>query len=353
MLWFPIMVSAVRARAAMVAVIVFGLVAAVAAAFGWWQVAIPALTALLVTGLLTLIDMRRREAPPSDLTQPKRAAATSETSAQIMTSIDTVRHELAAMGEHVRATHDRVTRLEENLPTLKPRKLSALVKDQTREVEALLQLYAKVDPREPMPPSGRWALNPQSLLSLFTLVQRHRPRLVVELGSGTSTVWLGYALNSDAATAVPLASGTPARLISLDHDETFAEQSSIWVAMHADRIAPTDVRFAPLTPVRLGDEEYQWYDTTTLGDVDGIDMLIVDGPPGGTGPQARYPAVPILADRLNDGAVVVLDDVRRDDEKKIIERWLEQNPGLERMSSSVGRQAVFRFLRPDSAPAEA
>lgn len=314
---------------------------------GWWQVAVPIIALLLSGCLIVLLNVWHRRLAYSDefqvtgqphsveFTQPKHQDVRDVTPAQILAPIEAVRTELAAINEQVLATRDRVARLEETLPS--PRKLSTVIKDQTREVEALLQLYAKIEPVEPMPPSGRWALNPHSLLGLFSLVRRERPRVVVELGSGTSTVWIGYALaaNGDVGNA---------RLISLDHDEAFAEQSRESVRLHADRTAATEVRFAPLRSVRLGDEEYQWYDPTALADVRDIDLLLIDGPPGSTGPLARYPALPLLEDRLSDDAVIVLDDAGRDDEKKIIDRW-SQIPGLTREWSVVGRQAVFRYRR--------
>ena len=64
----------------------------------------------------------------------------------------------------------------------------------------------------------------------------------------------------------------------------------------------------------------QWYDDAVVaagldaalqGDL--IDLLLVDGPPAyavGHG-LARYPALPVLRDRLAPGATVVLDDVER------------------------------------------
>jgi predicted O-methyltransferase YrrM len=329
--------------------VALGLVAAVTAALGWWQVAVPVLALLLSGGLiLGLTTWRHRGSYGQDefpvtnrrhtveLAPQKHANDVPVTSAQIMVAIDAMRAELTAINDQMLSVHDRLTRLEANMPA--QRTLTTVIKDQTREVEALLQLYAKVDPRQPMPPSGRWALNPQSLLNLFTLVRRQRPRVVVELGSGTSTVWIGYALAAAAEST------RPAQLISLDHDESFAEQSQASARLHAEAIAPTEVRFAPLKTVHLGDEDYRWYDPAALADVRDIDLLIVDGPPGGTGPLARYPALPLLADRLTDGAVIVLDDATRDDEKKIIDRWLEL-PEISREWSAVNRQAVFRHTK--------
>ena len=59
-------------------------------------------------------------------------------------------------------------------------------------------------------------------------------------------------------------------------------------------------------------------------------MLVIDGPPMPVGPLVRYPAGPILFPKLAPGAAVFLDDAPRDDEKRIIERWMQEFPGLQR-----------------------
>ena len=62
-------------------------------------------------------------------------------------------------------------------------------------------------------------------------------------------------------------------------------------------------------------------DTTPAG------LLVVDGPPGTVRPMARYPALPVLLNRLAADATVVMDDARRPDEQAIAERWAAGLPG--------------------------
>lgn len=50
-------------------------------------------------------------------------------------------------------------------------------------------------------------------------------------------------------------------------------------------------------------------------------MLVVDGPAGDIQKMARPPALPILHEKLADGAVVFLDDGKREDERRIVEAW--------------------------------
>ena len=49
--------------------------------------------------------------------------------------------------------------------------------------------------------------------------------------------------------------------------------------------------------------------------------MIIDGPPMKVQKNARYPAVPLLYDKLCDGCIVLMDDGARKDESLIAEMW--------------------------------
>jgi predicted O-methyltransferase YrrM len=48
-----------------------------------------------------------------------------------------------------------------------------------------------------------------------------------------------------------------------------------------------------------------------------IDLLVIDGPPSSTNPDARYPALEHLVPLLSPRATVILDDVDREEERKL------------------------------------
>lgn len=208
--------------------------------------------------------------------------------------------------------------------------LSAVAREQTRDVEALLQLYPGITPRAAMPLSGDWALNGASLLHLADLVRRKRPRLVLELGGGTSTVWLGYLLE-----------GTGAQIVSLDHDPDYANLTRESVARHGLESA-VEIRTAPLEDVVLDDESWRWYASSAWSDLKGVDLLLVDGPPKRTGQYARYPAIPQLIGALAPDAWVLLDDTHRPDEQEIVRRWRQGWPGLTEAERGVSRLGVLQ-----------
>jgi hypothetical protein len=189
-----------------------------------------------------------------------------------------------------------------------------------REVGAEADLRALVEPRAPMPPLGGWALDADTLHAVATMMWLRRPPLIVECGSGSSSVWLGYL-------AERLGTG---RVVSLEHDERFLHATRALVAAHGlrDRV---EIRHAPLEPWAGGDgQPYPWYQRSAIDDLAGIGLLLVDGPPGAVGRQARYPAGPLLIPRCAVDAVIVLDDTDRVGERAVSDRWQEEWPDLER-----------------------
>jgi len=64
------------------------------------------------------------------------------------------------------------------------------------QVQALHSLYAELDLPQGLPPTRRWAASPDFLLLLTRRVRRTKPALVVECGSGTSTIVLARGRSS-------------------------------------------------------------------------------------------------------------------------------------------------------------
>jgi predicted O-methyltransferase YrrM len=208
-----------------------------------------------------------------------------------------------------------------------------LSRAQMREVEGLHQLFGAFAPRAPMPSTGQWALNPTDLLALLHVIEQRRPSVVVELGSGTSSIWMGYALERLGG-----------RLISIDHEPQYADKTRGMVEAHGLG-AVVEVRDAPLRPVQVRGARFDWYDVDALADVDDIDLLVVDGPPGSTGPLSRYPAVDMLRHKLSRTATVFLDDLSREDEQVTLRRWAEENPGMTHQPTLIGQHGLLSYVR--------
>jgi predicted O-methyltransferase YrrM len=180
-----------------------------------------------------------------------------------------------------------------------------------RASEALFGLYAVIQPRLPLPPMRLWVISPDFALLIVQTIRAYRPQVIVELGSGVSTLICGYCVEAQGS----------GQIISYEHEADFADVTRTNVRAHGlDGYAA--VIHAPLTP--LADlPTRRWYDPRAMADLPGIDLLIVDGPPEGINGMARYPALPSLINRLNPGALVLVDDFMRADEYAMVRQWVE------------------------------
>jgi len=176
-----------------------------------------------------------------------------------------------------------------------------------RQIEAFTQLMALLKFTAPIPPTRGWVASPDLLLTMTEIIQTHKPRLAVELGSGVSTLVIAKA--------------GAKKVISLDNSDEFAGKTRAMLKAHGVR--GVEVRVAPLTPHISG---LDWYDTSKLGDIKGIDLLFIDGPPGSNNPDSRKPALPELLDRLSPKAVIILDDVNRPAERELAEAFAQALP---------------------------
>ncbi len=176
--------------------------------------------------------------------------------------------------------------------------------------EAYAQLMQLLDLKSSIPPTRGWAASPDLLLTIYETVKKINPSLVVELGSGVSTL---VAAKSGAR-----------KVVSLDGSKEYAEMTRNLIKEH--RVRGVDVRFAALLPYVNG---LTWYDVSTIKDLKKIDLLIVDGPPGNDNPESRYPALKEFKDKLSPKAVVILDDVKREGERKLAEDFASSLPNHE------------------------
>lgn len=189
--------------------------------------------------------------------------------------------------------------------------------DQLRQFQALLTLYKLIPFRASPPGFVGWAATPEFALTIYDLVRERKPALVLELGSGASSVVIAAALEQNGG----------GRLVTIEQDEHFARRTRAALDRQGWSNV-VDVVHAPIADVTIAGTSWKWYDSSALPDLDQIDVLIVDGPHRELQPMARYPALPMLFDRISPDAVIVVDDAHRKDERMAIERWTAEFDGL-------------------------
>jgi predicted O-methyltransferase YrrM len=181
------------------------------------------------------------------------------------------------------------------------------------QIESLFSIFSTLKPQLPLPTTRGWAASPDLLKEIISLIHRQKPQLVVEASCGVSSLIIAYCLQR-------LGTG---KLISLEHEEKFAQVTQNNLSLHGlDDVAT--VIYAPLVEVEINGAKWLWYDLSKVEIPEAIDLLIVDGPPGTTQKLARYPAVPMLHEKLNKDAFILLDDGARPDERQIVEQWTEE-----------------------------
>lgn len=165
---------------------------------------------------------------------------------------------------------------------------------------------------------GGWSIDSFLGRWLVQLLLERRPKCIVELGSGSSTILIARTLT--------LLGENEVTHLAVDHEEKYLELTREVATLNgvADRV---DFLHCPL--VRYESLDKLWYDglVERLADRK-IDLLIIDGPPGPLQPLSRHPALPILAPFLAEHCTVVLDDATRPDEQEIIKLWQNEFPGF-------------------------
>ncbi|WP_181778742.1 MULTISPECIES: class I SAM-dependent methyltransferase [Brevibacterium] len=197
------------------------------------------------------------------------------------------------------------------------------------------------------PRVGGWAATVPAIRTIVgEIVRNDQVRTVLDVGSGTSTFWSALAFRERGY----------GKCFALEHDEIYVDRmNSVLEAHGLGQWA--EVVHAPLVPwkpsfnypVSSDHMPDRWYATSSIPDVD-FDIVFVDGPPGHAHEFSRLPALEILAPRLRDGSMIVLDDTIRVEEKGILKLWqdIPSDIGRIEVEDSLSKSAVLRFTS-DSA----
>lgn len=210
----------------------------------------------------------------------------------------------------------QLTRLSDGLYRRLSSQLAEALEDKTQEVQNAVAL-AQIGFRYPLFLAG-WSID--SFLGKFLAqhLLETPPKLILELGSGSSTLLIARCLEQLGYKSY--------RHIVVDHDSRYLELTRKFLQVNnlEEMVEYWD---CPLRPVEGVDQ--RWYSgLTDRLDHLAIDLLIVDGPPGRLQGESRYPALPKLYPFLADHCTVVLDDAGRADELSIVRKWGERYPEL-------------------------
>ena len=208
------------------------------------------------------------------------------------------------------------------------------LEEERTQVQAIHSIYSFITPRYPLPSMSRWTAYPDLAKTIVRECMMNKPSLVVELGSGISTLITAYALEQHGEVG--------AQVISLDHNEEYTQKTKNLLKSHKLE-SNAQVIYSPLEPRQIDDKIYNWYSLEGLTTKINIDLLIVDGPPVKTNQLARYPALPSLLSRLSKDCVIILDDAARQSEQQTVSLWMHEFPGFKH--EYIGNKKGLSILR--------
>jgi hypothetical protein len=192
-----------------------------------------------------------------------------------------------------------------------------------------------------------WPISPDIGLYITGLIDANNYDVIIEFGSGTSTVLMAKALiskqrgaqtktlgntsksNEIAVQETPFAD-LPARIVTFEHNNLYHGKTTQALQDNGvDHLV--DLVYAPLVDYQYKDgSQYLYYSCNDkLQELARIFkgrkaniLVLVDGPPGATNKNARFPALPHLLNTLTEHSfTVIMDDYKRAEEKEIITLW--------------------------------
>jgi predicted O-methyltransferase YrrM len=162
---------------------------------------------------------------------------------------------------------------------------------------------------------GGWSIDSFFGRNLIQHILEHRPKCIVELGSGSSTLLM--------ARLIQILGLSETRHIAVDHEQKYLELTKNVAALNG---LEKGIEFFHC-PLQIEATTGKiWY--SGLLDIlhdQKIDLLLIDGPPGFIQPLSRYPAIPTLYNNLDEHCTVILDDAARKDEQIIAKKWANEH----------------------------
>jgi hypothetical protein len=176
-------------------------------------------------------------------------------------------------------------------------------------------------------------LRANAMRRVAEIVAELRPRLVLELGSGSSTVLLARQCAS---------LGSEERIVSVEESQIFAARTRRLLRRHnlLDRVS---IVVSPVVRTRIGHWLGYCYEMPEAGIASAIageraELALIDGPMSAWTMRGdcRYGTLPLIRRWLTDDAIVIVDDASRRRERDIIERWTTERLFQPLRSYAVG-----------------
>jgi predicted O-methyltransferase YrrM len=192
-----------------------------------------------------------------------------------------------------------------------------------RDSKDMLAMQALAPLSQTYLPWSGYAMRPSGVVKILNEMLINQRSTVVECGAGLTTFYIASLMRQQGK----------GRLYTIEHDAD-------WMAVVRGLLVQGGLEsyvtliHAPLVGCELSLAGADWYDRSVIAGVMGdraIDLLVVDGPPAYDEPRqyARYPAAVYFQPHLAADFAIVLDDIDRPGEQRILAEWQRLIPGLE------------------------
>lgn len=240
-----------------------------------------------------------------------------------------------AMNTHLNKQDDELIRVRKHLESVVKKEVT----NASKQIQSFVAVQHYLETGQLPAVStefNMWPISPDFSLYLVRLLEAELYDVIIEFGSGYSTEMIARALQKQQQCHPER---HPTVQIAFEHDQGYYEKTrkQLQVAGLERKVV---LQLASLTDWHdLDGKKYLYYNAEAVaktlaeaGSGKGLKVLVVvDGPPAGTGVNARYPALPVVMAAFGQQEVhFLMDDYIRDDEKAIVETWQERLGAMKR-----------------------
>ena len=204
------------------------------------------------------------------------------------------------------------------------------------QLESYMGIQYFFQTAEFLPQMHGWPISPDFAVYLMELISYGDYDVILEYGSGSSTLLMAQTLNKLAKRS-DMESSRHTIQVAFEHLEKY-HSSTLKLLQQVGMTECVQLCLTPLVDgIKCNGESYRYYSCIDVlkGLAERLNgksqlniFMLVDGPPALTGRLARYPAVPLALEWLGKTAArlnldILLDDYQREDEKKIADLWMK------------------------------
>ena len=194
------------------------------------------------------------------------------------------------------------------------------------QISGLIQIQNAMEGKPVLRPLRGWAMSPDAMSWILADLQQREAPVVIEFGSGQSTLILAAALKHRGG-----------RLISVEHD---ADYSGVIQRQVAACGLAGHVQFIHAPLIELNDNvPCRSYELGKVPDTS-VDLALVDGPPLANGILTRLTPLRWAAGHLKIGGAIFLDDSAREAEQKCLGQLALEYPSLRPVTRSTEKGLV-------------